>query len=652
MLVTALLLGTAQAVEAAAKVDVHGDPLPPGAVCRMGTVRFHQRSRINGLCYSPDGKTIASGGDGREVIVWNAETGERIARLDVGHKVVYDLAFSPGGKLLAAACEDGTVRAWETAGERKLFHQFKGHKGRVFALAFGEKGRQLATGGQDRTVRVWSVGKREQIRELQGHDRDVRSVAFSPDGKLVVSASNDRTARIWDVEGGKQKHKLEGHDEEVFSAVFAPDGRTVLGAGKRSYVTLWDAASGKRLTRLEPRRGRLWKVRFSPDGKKLAAGGSRISLFDWPAAEGAPSRGIAGRGVPAFSPDGRHLACGDSSGGVVIVETSSGKVQSERGHFAPVDWLRLGREEEKLYTAAWDRSLRVWDAAGGEEKKKIKISRAVVAMASDGRTAAVPGDEGTVVLIDLGSGRTRAQLNSKWTRDEVTAMAFAPRAALLVAGIRGRLLCWNTVNGQLVNEIDWRHQRPSCLTFSADGRFLTGGSWDGKLTLWQVETFNRVHDYDDNQGGILAAALRPDGRMLAAGGHDREGRVWVPNSPKLVRKFGGRGVRSLAFSPDGKRLICGLSHGTIDVYDETAENRLFRFGGHMGSVNCLAFTKDGKRLISGSSDSTALVWDLARVEELARAEEAQRQEQRDKHKKKHKKKDPKPDPGGEDAEPL
>ncbi len=650
LLSAALLPAAARGIEAAGGRDLYGDPLPPGALCRMGTVRFHQRGRIQGLCYSPDGKTIASAGDGREVIIWNVETGERLAGLDVAHRVVYDLAFSPGGKLLAAACEDGSVRAWWTSGERKLFREFKGHKGRVFSLAFGEKGRLLATGGQDRTVRIWSVGKGEQIGGLKGHDRDVRSVAFSPDGKRVVSASIDRTVRIWEVKGGRQVHKLEGHDEEVSSAAFSPDGRTVVAAGRRNYLTLWDAASGRRLDRLSPHRGRLSKVLFSPDGKKLALGGSRVSVLAWPATEGARGRGTAARGVPAFSPDGRSLAGGDSSGGIVVAETSSGKVLTERGHSGPLSWLSLAPGGEKLYTAAWDRSLRVWDAAGGEEKRKIAVPGGVAALAPDGRTAAVPGEEGEVVLLDLGSGQPRARLSSKWTREDVTSLAFAPRRALLVAGIRGRLLCWNTVNGQLVKEIEWRHQRPSCLLFSADGRFLTAGSWDARLARWQVETFNRVAEYDDNQGAVYAAALRPDGGMLAAGGQDREGRVWSPGSPKLVRKFGGRGVRSLAFSPDGKRLACGLPSGSVDIYDETAENRLFRFRAHMGPVNCLAFTRDGRRLISGSSDATAVVWDMARVEQLARAEEARRQE-RDKPRKKDKK-PPKPDPEGEDEEPL
>jgi WD40 repeat protein len=112
---------------------------------------------------------------------------------------VKDVAFSPGGQLLAIACRDHTVRLWDLPSRQELF-TLTGHAGIVDAVAFSPDGRTLATSGSDRLVKLWNVATRQAVGVLRGHQASVLHVAFSPDGGLLASGSMDATVRLWRAE--------------------------------------------------------------------------------------------------------------------------------------------------------------------------------------------------------------------------------------------------------------------------------------------------------------------------------------------------------------------------------------------------------------------------------------------------------------------
>jgi WD40 repeat protein len=200
------------------RIDLCGDPLPEGAVARMGTVRFRHAGTIGGISYSPDGKTLASCSVGM-IHLWDVATGRELWR--VAHEST-KLAFSPDGKLLAGGGERGVVLRDATTGKERSVLQ----DGIVHALAFAPDGKTLASvgiapGGGEK-VRLWDLATG---RERQCFENSV-AAAFSPDGKTLAVGTTDGVVRLWNHSTSRDIYRFPAKTEpRIDRLLFARDGK-------------------------------------------------------------------------------------------------------------------------------------------------------------------------------------------------------------------------------------------------------------------------------------------------------------------------------------------------------------------------------------------------------------------------------------------
>lgn len=201
----------------------------------------HQ-SWLRALAATPDGRTLASGGDDRAIRLWDVERGVVRTALNGHEDGVYGLAFSPDGRLLASASQDLTVRLWDVAAGQ-LRHTLRRHAIRARAVAFSPDGATLASCGADGLVARWDVASGRHLGDLIGHAGWVSSVAYCPRSGVLISAGMDQLVRIWEPGAGAPR-ELRGHSSAVNRVLVTADGATIISAGFDRTIRLWDRESG------------------------------------------------------------------------------------------------------------------------------------------------------------------------------------------------------------------------------------------------------------------------------------------------------------------------------------------------------------------------------------------------------------------------
>lgn len=581
----------------------------------------HQE-RVSTLCFSPDGRTLLSGGWDEVLKLWSMDTGECLREF-VGHQDwIPCAAFTPDGAQILAGSQDA-INVWDCR-EGKLVRRLSGHDSQVMAVAVHPAGGIALSGSVDQTVRVWSLADGIELLCLTGHNNWVTAVDFSPDGRFAASGSWDKTIRLWEVETGECLGVFEGHTGEVTWVGFDPDSRYLLSAGNDETLRLWSIEDGLCLHVFHGHSGRVFGAAIHAGGEFFLSGGDdlhlRLHSLEPPQHLRSFLAHDACVSAVALSPDGRLAASGSWDRGIKVwkVERNRSVVALEdlEGEVSALAFSRSGR---RLAFGGEDKSVAVWSpytfeylqALAGHEGRVSALG-----YGPDDRLASASWDN-TVRLWDPLDPDDCTVLVGH--RDDVISLAVSPDGKHLVTGgYDGSIKLWETENGRCVRNFSGHQSPVASLCFLPDGlRFLSGSaaardgfeSGGGMACLWSIYEPEPLLWFGDPPYEITAVACSPDGKQVLAGSLEVIF-VFDLESGALLRMYGGHQywVRALAFSPDGRFVASVGDDKLLHVWRaDTRECRL-RLAGHREPILAAAFAPDGRSIATAGRDGSVRLW--------------------------------------------
>ncbi|WP_224099486.1 WD40 repeat domain-containing protein [Paraburkholderia caribensis] len=589
--------------------------------------------------------------------------------LPIGDKVTAS-ATSPDGKRMAMGTDGGDVIDLDLVNWTVL-RRWRGHEAAVQALAYDQDTSRLVSADAKHTVIAWQARDGKEIGRVSvSNAPDISRIAVSHDGRFVAVA------------GHSSVHVLTMPGQPgvpVLKRVGTGDGRC-LGFGREDATLLYGsgdsivvaplpgvAATGPgtaaeaSLRTTRPSLTRTPDCRFdallhtNPDGKRVvelrdestdtvigtldAAEGELQAVFEsgggffalrsahttsvWklqPLQKIGTVAAEDGRAVRmALSPDGRWLATALASGQEMVQPVNGGRarVKTRQGQrLAAFQFAPNGNtvayqidQQETLYT--------IWSLAPGSvlrSGKGLYHAEEVEFNRSGKVLATVP--EGTDIA-------------DFWNPDDVTQLRSEPGMRRAEFSPDGSLLAIQRANGT-VDVVDMTGRVLRQLQKRADAdveRFAI--SWDNRrLAITLSDGSIHVYEIDTGRDTVLSGkrgsevvAFGPDGRVLAVGGDDGVVRLYRFGSRAAMTELADPHkdrVRQLVFSPDGKRLASGGDDEMAILHDVESGQTVARFGPHDGPVDRLVFVGNGEALVSGEAKGERQVWDLRKGSQLAR----------------------------------
>jgi serine/threonine protein kinase len=263
------------------------------------------------VAISPDGQTVATGGDDSTVRLWGLSTGQQEAVLPGQHNHVAEVAFAHSGKFLLSGDSDGVLHRWDVA-MRKETGSYPHHGGSVRALVISPDDTTVAVPGSQ-AIELWDLRAGTVRLSLVGPGATVTALAYAPDGKTLAVGDSNGFIQFWDTISGSAGARFQAEPQGVRALAYLSGGEVLVSAGTGARdVKLWKVGTQEMLQVLPETQNGIVALAIDPEGALIAAGcrdgmvqiwrlstGNRLA--SWQAHQG-DVMGVA------FSPNGRTLA--------------------------------------------------------------------------------------------------------------------------------------------------------------------------------------------------------------------------------------------------------------------------------------------------------------------------------------------------------
>ena len=627
------------------------DPLPEGAVIRLGTNRFRQQGEISQVQYSPDGKNLAST-SGVAVILWDARSGRQLKqfrhRSDTASRpYLTALSFSPDGEEIAAA-DYSHVYIWEVeTGLELLSFPIGSQRGFIqdIKMCYSPNGERLAVAAEVGVLLYdTATGVPTGNLTIENHRAAFTGICWSPDGAHLVATTLDPVAVAWNAESGKLVRRFEVEKQRSFStsATISADGQTLVAATAGA-LDFWRFADGQHLKNIELDADYVQTLVLTPDNKTLIVGcqDGIIRIVDVEAGKllrKIDGRLWIGRSI-AVSPDFKTVALGPVFPTIRQWDIGTGEELfpewTSTGHDAEVQCVAWSPDNRVIASGGPNHQINLWDAQTGKLRLKIASPSSANRMAFTpaGRFLLTSWENAGMIRVwDVDSGKEVRTIESGMKK--VRAFALTRDGKRLHSVVSDSpygwhspvgdesFQVWDFESGEKLREFKFTTASTESVALTVDGASLLTGSANGIIHVMDVETGNERATLPGHSHSVGALAFSGDGTLLASGSLDQTIRVWDAQKWKTLRVLKGheRAVTAIAFSPDDRRLASGsgtksyprypVHSQRIRLWDVRSGDQIGAFSGHNANTSDLAFAPNGRRIVSAHNDTTLLIWNV------------------------------------------
>ncbi|MGD0293172.1 MAG: WD40 repeat domain-containing protein [Terracidiphilus sp.] len=563
----------------------------------MAQVAYGQ---VIACAYSPDGRSVMTGGREGVARLWDAATGEEL-QFFRGEAWVRHVAFSADHRrVLAVSSVDNkyAVQLWDVATGKelgrisppagKLIFGLASPDGSTVAtvsqVATDEQGEKLPAPGATK-IQFWNLLTGQELKHFLVPGAGTTGVysVLSPDGSKLFTGDFDGP-RLWDVQTGKLLWQFANNFEVVSAAAFSVDGRRVAWGTIPGNIWLRDVETGKQIQH------------FASTG-----------VMDF----------IGTIESVVISPDGRSVLSATDDREARVWDVETGKVRllihaSEDQTNMAVNCADYSPDGRTVLTAADDLTARLWDVESGKELHRLVGASdpvASLAFTADGRGILMVSRTGMAWRMDAEGGRALPA-------PVVATKENAPPAAASMGGSTIPLP---------VKMGDGRYV--TVLVLSPDGRRVFMGYFHGEQGVWDVETGKQIQHFDSHAAGsIFAADFSPDGRRLLTTNGGAWASLWNVDTGKEVQHFtvdpGWRPrllypegdyrdtVAHLALSPDGHRALTSDWEGLIRLWNVDTGKQVRVVTEHTNNLLDVGFSSDGSKMLSENADNSSTLRDV------------------------------------------
>jgi len=561
--------------------------------------------QVRCVAFSPDGKTIASGGADGKIILWSVD-GKLLHQWDGHNGSIIDLAFSPDGQILASGggSQSRTLKLWRLNGE--LIREIPGYEDGIEEISFSPNGQMVAVAGADKTLKLLTIDGK-LIRKIDG-DRIFKSVDFSPDGNTLVTGSANQKVQLWKRDGSLIRTFSE-QSSVVEDVAFSPNGKMIASLGRDGRLRLW-TNEGKLLKEIQAHDVRAVSIAFDSEGQMLASASYDGKIKLWHL-DGTLITTLSGHDDAVysveFSPQGRTIASASADKTVKLWQVPNSLLTVLLGHQEEVASVEFAPDGQVVMSTSNDNVIKLWTLDGdllntlkGHTDNLIKAvfspnGKTIVSSGWD-ETIRLWRSDGTVIRVVPG--------RSGVVRD----VSFNPSGKMIAsAGADGTIKLWKD-DGEFLRILGQHDKLVYQVAFSLDGQMLASASADKTVRLWRLDG-TLVAVLSGHSNSVLDVEFSPDGQILASASADETVKLWQLDGTLIATlRHQGR-VRSLGFSPDSQVVATASLDKTITLWRRDG-SLITTLVGHQGGVVDVSFSPDGNILASGSNDRSIFLWKL------------------------------------------